>query len=104
MSQTQTRLMKLFSISNCGDHRVRIILIIIIFYEIFALLIELNKWMEELDRRYKMKLRTNSSTTPSKKRRIGQHSKSHPPNGAPEWAVDPSLKSPPKSGTKLYSI
>ena len=52
--------------------------------------LELNEWMEELDRRYRSKLDAASTSTPSKIRKVGAPAKSCPPCGAPSWSVDSS--------------
>ena len=57
-----------------------------------CLLIELNKWMEELDRRHRVKLVSSNSCTPSKVRQVGAPSTFVPPKDAPKWAVDPTYK------------
>ena len=53
-----------------------------------TIILEFNKWMEELDARYKAKLSKQSSATPPKKRKIGKPSESTPPTPLFHWAVD----------------
>ena len=50
---------------------------------------EVNKWMEELDRRHSSKV-AGKSSTPCKVRMEGAPANSLPPKDAPEWAVDPN--------------
>ena len=52
----------------------------------FAL--EVNEWMETLDKRYLAKQKTDGAVFPKKERINGSNSKSLPPPDAPEWALD----------------
>ena len=67
-----------------------------------CLLIELNKWMEVLDRRHRVKLVSSNSCTPSKVRKVGAPSTFVPPKDAPKWAVDPTWK--PKQSKSCMAI
>ena len=64
----------------------------------YILFLELNKWMEELDRRYHAKMERNNTKTPSKRKVVGPEAKSQPPSSGPKWAVDASWKPPAGSG------
>lgn len=64
-----------------GDHKV---CRYVVFHACHTLLLtELNLWMKELDKRYKMKLDRNNTKTPLKERVLGPASSSSPPSGAP---------------------
>ena len=52
------------------------------------IIIGVNLWMEELDKRYKQKLQQQNTCTPAMTRIIGSVSQSFPPHGLPDWAVD----------------
>ena len=59
------------------------------FFSLFimVLYIEVNEWMEELDKRYKVRLQKMGSITPAKGRITGLPACSSPPSDAPVWAI-----------------
>ena len=57
------------------------------------------KWIEELDRPYKLKMKVSSTSMLSKIGCVGTPSTSLPPVGTLEWSIDPSWK---KQGTHFY--
>ena len=64
----------------------RLMVIVVVNYSL-VIQLEVNKWMDELDARYKAKLAKHSSATPPRKRKIGALSESNPPLPLVNWAV-----------------
>ena len=48
-------------------------------YYFYVCMIRINKWMEELDRRYRNRVEDIGGATPSKSRKIGPPAASKPP-------------------------